>query len=512
MNFAFRVDSSSVIGSGHLVRCLTLAESLKGKGSHCFFICRDFSKHFLNLITETGFELRLLSGHFSQCNQESASENVSWLGVDWETDSTETKEAIGGDLIDWLIVDHYGIDHRWESALRSCCQRLLVIDDLADRRHDCDLLLDQNLVEAYTTRYEKLVPKNCFVLAGPQFSLLQPQYADLHRRIPTRSGPIRRILVYFGGADSHNLTGKTVDAFLEIGRSDIQLDVVITPANSWNTNIVSKASGFSNIKFYESLPSLSHLIANADLCIGASGATSWERCCLGLPAVVVTLAANQIPIAKELSRCGAIDWVGHYDSISVSDLANAIGRCLENPDLNAYRSSISYGLLDGDGVSKVVNYLMINSESELSIRRANLDDESLILSWANDPSVRISSFNSSSIAADTHRAWFHNRLRNIDGCYFFVVCTVEGLPIGQVRFERSGSEWEIHYSLSPCGRGRGLGRKTLAIALDEFRKMHPNAKILGRVKPDNVPSCRVFQSLGFRCDLTPEGNLIYRSV
>lgn len=515
MRVAIRVDSSPTIGSGHVVRCVTLAEKLRERGADCLFVCREFEGHFAKRILDSNFEIRLLSHERMSTegdrNLQDIPDYSKWLGASHQADVAETKLAIGESAFDWLIVDHYGIDHRWEAAMHTHCERLMVIDDLANRTHDCDLLLDQNLVDGYRTRYERLVPNGCAVLTGPQFALLQSQYSDLHLRIPTRSGPVRRILAYFGGADSKKLTGMTVDAFLELDRDDIQLDVVLSHSNFRNPGIYAKTSRSSNIFLHESLPSLSNLMAMADLCIGASGTTTWERCCLGLPSIVVTLAANQVPLATELSQLGAIEWLGNHDTITVADLREAIKRNLENPEIIAQRSLISYGLVDGNGVSRVANCLTLSSKTELTLRRVNLTDESLILSLANEPSVRRNSFNSTEIDTDTHRTWFHKKLRNIDGCHFYVVCTREGFPIGQVRFEKNMDEWETHYSLSPCARGRGLGRKTMEIALNEFRKIHPGVTILGRVKRENIPSCRVFESLGFTPECTPGGILIFRS-
>ena len=149
----------------------------------------------------------------------------------------------------------------------------MAIDDLADRVHDCDLLLDQNLVAQMHTRYRDKVPAACGLLLGPEYALLQPIYAELHDRIPPREGPIRRIFISFGGADSDNLTGRSLSAFLSLNRPDIEVDVVITTSGPYAETIRRQVAGHGNIHLHSDLPTLALLMAKADLAIGAGGAT-----------------------------------------------------------------------------------------------------------------------------------------------------------------------------------------------------------------------------------------------
>lgn len=177
MRVFFRVDASSEIGTGHVVRCLTLAKELKKQGANCTFICRSHSGNLLDQIIHEGFETVVLQGNCSgnqgQQTQPRTLAHADWLGTDWETDALQTKEAIGSQKPDWLIIDHYALDQNWERELRPLCKKIMVIDDLADRDHDCDLLLDQNLVANLTHRYLQRVPDQCACLLGPKFALLQ---------------------------------------------------------------------------------------------------------------------------------------------------------------------------------------------------------------------------------------------------------------------------------------------------------------------------------------------------
>jgi len=537
MKAIFRTDASHQIGTGHVMRCLTLAHALREQGVDCFFICREHPGHLLGLIREQGFEAVALPFdsrecdypvHASESKPEFKSEfspefnpelgpelgpeptlaHTDWLGTDWRTDAVATRDALGEMIADWLIVDHYALDTRWETALRPHCRKLLAIDDLADREHDCDLLLDQNLVADMEHRYDNKLPDHCGLLLGPQYALLQPEYPELHARTPPREGPICRILVYFGGADTDNFTGLAIAAFRSLPHDDIRLDVVINPASLHADAIREQVKGIQEVTLHTHLPSLAPLMVQADLAIGAGGATSWERCCLGLPTLVVTLAENQKPIAAELDRQGLIRWLGHKDEVTEHGLVHALADIVDK-DLTQEWSEKCQRLVDGRGTQRVSGLLLLSSKTPLCARLARLDDEALILRWANDPLVRKNAFKTDTIDPNTHRAWFRKRLRDLENCRIYVVETEEGLPVGQVRFERNQAEWEVHYALDSGCRGRGMGVPMLTTALGAFRLFHPSGTIFGRVKPENNASRKVLRLVGFSED-SSHHELIYR--
>jgi len=274
------------------MRCLTLANALAGKGVGVSFICREHDGNLCDLIEEQGFTVYHLPAPESGFEADATPAHAAWLGAAWQEDARQTGAIIRtlGVKPTWLVVDHYGLDYCWEEVLKSWVGRIFVIDDLADRAHDCDLLLDQNLFADMQTRYAGKVPADCRLLLGPEYALLQPIYAELHDRIPPREGPVRRILVSFGGADRDNLTGRALAAFLSLNRPDIEVDVVISGSSPYVHEIRDQVAGHDNIHLHSNLPTLAPLMARADLAIGAAGTTSWERVCLGLPALVVTLA------------------------------------------------------------------------------------------------------------------------------------------------------------------------------------------------------------------------------
>lgn len=354
MLVVFRVDASRVIGTGHVMRCLTLADSLRSRGGQCMFVTREHDGHLAELIRGRGFEAIVLP-------PEPVPDPVPggyghWLGGAWEADADATVAAFAGRRPDWVIVDHYAIDERWERLVGPHCHRLAVIDDLADRDHDCDLLLDQNAVAGAEKRYAGRVPGTCRLMLGPRYALLQPQYAELHARARPRGAEIRRVLVYFGGADAKDLTGLAVDALLALERPDIAVDVVVEPTQPRARSLAERVAGHANFTVHGRLPTLAPLMVTADLAIGAGGATAWERCCLGLPTLVITIADNQTDAAAELHRQGLIRWLGHQSHAGSEALREELKRLLVEGIADTWSKKCSE-LVDGWGAGRVVDEL-----------------------------------------------------------------------------------------------------------------------------------------------------------
>jgi UDP-2,4-diacetamido-2,4,6-trideoxy-beta-L-altropyranose hydrolase len=517
VNITFRTDASHQIGTGHVVRCLTLASALRDRGAKCRFVCREHTGHLLDLIRKQGFEAIGLSLQDSDVclaleTDTQPLEHAAWLGTDWATDAEQTKVCTGESAIDWLIVDHYALDARWESVMRRQCRKLMVIDDLADRLHDCDLLLDQNLFSDMSERYIGKVPVQCGQMLGPHYALLQHLYGELHPRIPPREGPVRRILVYFGGADTNNLTGIAIAAYRALAREDLALDVVINPSSPHAEIVRRQIDGHTTITLYEGLPTLAPLMAHADLAIGAGGATSWERCCLGLPSIVITLAANQIPIACEMERLGLIQYLGDASEVNESTLVSALKHVCAT-GLTTDWLDRCHQKVDGRGTDRVASILMLNSQSKLKPRLARVDDEALMWQWANDSLVRRNAFASNPIDQSTHRDWFRRHLRDLERCRIYVVETEDNIPIGQVRFDLIEKSWEIDYSLDELARGRGLGEALLQSAMQALRSSMTGVLLFGRVKTSNQASCRIFESLGFLSENAGGGGeIVYRHL
>lgn len=495
MQVVIRADASTAIGMGHLVRCMTLAAALRDRGASVAFVTREHHGHQTSMLDEHGFDVTRLPA--SSIVDQGGSPSEASLGVVWEVDAEETLRSIRQlRNVHWLIVDHYGIDHRWESRVRTAAQRVFVIDDQANRMHDCDLLLDQNLVAGMRTRYDSLVPKSCALMLGPTYAMLQPDYRELHRQASPRSGPIRRILISFGGSDEANLTGRALAAFLLLGRSDIHADVVIGAANPWEAALREQSAAHRNVTIHMSPPTLAPLMLHADLAIGAAGTTSWERLCLGLPSLVVTQAENQRPIAEALSQNDLARWLGATRDLSESTLVAALEDLLES-GLSVDWSRRCLDVVDGRGVDRVAAALSTDGQTVLRVRAARASDEALLLEWANDRVTRANAFASAPIGAAEHHAWFAGRLQDSVNCRIYIGETADAIPVGYVRFDRMIDGWRISYALAPQFRGRGMGGVLLNGGITELAQTESEETLIAEVKRSNSASQRVFESLGF---------------
>jgi UDP-2,4-diacetamido-2,4,6-trideoxy-beta-L-altropyranose hydrolase len=478
MNYVFRVDASSKIGSGHVIRCLTLAKELGSRTNNCQFICRNHDNNLIKKIKKENFSVFVLKNLKKKLNKKKMYSD--WLGVDWNEDANQTINILKNHTVDWLIVDHYSIDHQWEKKVRPYVKNIMVLDDLANRKHDCDILLDQNLIANYKDRYKNLLKEDCVTLLGPKFSLLQNQYKELHKKAKLRAGIIKNILVYFGATDQNYLIEMTLSAIVRLNNKQIKTNVFINSNNYNKKTIKNLKNKFTkNIKFYVDKNSLAMNIFKADIAIGACGTTAWERCCLGLPSLVITVSENQKPIAKELHKRGLIYWLGHYDKITKNLLYKILRDFINNEFTNYFKDFKS--ITDGSGAEKVSAVLTLSSNTVLKFRPANLKDKKLLLDWANDPSVRLNSSDTKIISAKTHEEWFDFCLKNPERYKILIFETKQSLPIGQVCIEKKNKKWFINYSLATYARKKKIGYKILNLAMKKF-KTEGIDKLYGKVK------------------------------
>lgn len=484
-----RTDASYQIGHGHVMRCLALASELRLRGADVVFVCRELAGHLCELIAARGFDVRRL-------RPRPVAE--AWDPAGATQDASDTRDAVAGigGAVDWLVVDHYGIGAVWERAASGIAGRVLVIDDLADRAHECDVLLDENYVRAPRERYQDRIPPACVVLAGPRYALLASEYHAARHTIAARAGRVRRVLIAFGGADRRCVTGEVLRAVLERRTKDLHVDVVLSANAPHSATVAEVSAGAQAVTVYKGLPSLAPLIAGADLGFGAAGVTCLERLCLGLPSLVITLAANQRPMAEALDADGFIAWLGDDGALDTGRLRDAVAHHI-GTELDPAWSRRCMSLVDARGAARVAVVLTLSRSTPITVRAAAAEDETLLLEWANDPLTRQNSFSSDAIAAEAHHRWFAARIADRARVRLYVAETDDGVPVGHVRFERQTSAWTIHYSVAPECRGRGAGRTVLGAALAALRDDFPGALVVGTVKAANVTSNRVFQALGF---------------
>ena len=380
--------------------------------------------------------------------------------------------------------------------------KLLVIDDLADRIHQADLLLDQNFFgEATHQRYQYLAPPDCRYLLGPFYALLAPEYALLHPLVPPRN-ELRRLLVFFGGVDPLNLTGLVLEALNDPDLADLSVDVVLGLQSSNRQSVAELVARRPNTTLYGPMPSLAGLIARADFAIGAGGSTTWERACLRLPSMVVTIAANQLPFSEALDEAGYVQLLGDGHSVTADQVRSAVLRLLTEPK----SGKVCPALTDGCGASRLA-MAMLGPQGAISLRSAKAADEALLLHWANDPQVRINSFSPDPIPPEIHHYWFHKGLEDPNRL-LLISSTPDGCPIGQIRFDRQPAspqadvtEASVDISLDPCARGHRLAAELVRLGLQVLEQhWGSSVNVVAEVLSSNTSSNSCFASAGFKLD------------
>lgn len=379
MKIAFRADASLQIGSGHVMRCLALADALRKQGAQCHFISRAHPGHLMEVIRQQGYEVNCLVVPVQQAKtaintiartvqdaqkyKPDEPAHAAWLGSTWQADSEETSTALASLKPDWLIVDHYALDQRWEEALAAYCHQLMVIDDLADRPHHCDMLLDQNLGRQ-PQDYAGLVPTRCQVLTGPDYALLRPEFAALRSYSLQRrqaKPALRHLLITMGGVDQPNATGQVLQALKTCELSaECRITVVMGLTAPWLKNVQELAEQMPwPTTVLVNVNDMAQRMADSDLAISAAGSTSWERCCLGLPTLMVVLADNQRGIACALDRAGAamtLELINHKQFSE--QLTGAILRLVDIQDALCKLGLAAAKVTEGSGTQLVAAQLL----------------------------------------------------------------------------------------------------------------------------------------------------------
>jgi UDP-2,4-diacetamido-2,4,6-trideoxy-beta-L-altropyranose hydrolase len=339
LNIVFRVDSSTQIGLGHLMRCLALADVLKQDGCNVTFLCRALEGNSIEAIEHSVIVL--------DKNDDFRSDDiyVNSLGATQEQDANQTIKMMPKS-IDLLVVDSYALGQEWHQRLRPHTRKILVIDDLADRQFDCDILLNQNLgVEPVA--YEGKVPKDCTLLLGCNYALLRQEFSDtraksLEKR--RRTNKVENILVSLGGGDVDNLT------FDILQQIDSRFNVVVVLGKaSAHVEAIQAYAKDKTIEVIVDSNNMAEIMLNADIAIGAGGSTSWERCCLGLPTLLYVLADNQRWVASQLEDLGAV--------IVIENLKMDLQLLVESPELINTMSNKSRSICDGLGCKRVSRYV-----------------------------------------------------------------------------------------------------------------------------------------------------------
>lgn len=331
MQVVIRADASTAIGGGHVMRCLRLAKAFRAKGGEVNFLCRSYPGDLRALISQAGFAVDTVP-----------------VG-DEEKDALHCQKVLKNAEVDVLILDHYALGEQWEKALKATCKKLLVIDDLANRKHDCDFLLDQNIITTGANPYMDLVPERCDCLLGPRFALLDPVFAVEARAVSPRK-TCQNILLFFGSGDPCNHTAKVVREIMGMGLS---VDVVIGHANPYREMLAALCQA-SGMKLHVQTPHMMKIMAKADLLLGAGGSTHWERCCLALPGLICAVADNQIALSCALAQAGTCRYLGDIADVPEGQWRETLQELMAVPELLHEMSLASKRMLpDARGVARV---------------------------------------------------------------------------------------------------------------------------------------------------------------
>jgi UDP-2,4-diacetamido-2,4,6-trideoxy-beta-L-altropyranose hydrolase len=355
MNILFRADASKNIGTGHIMRCLTLANELKKQGENTIFCSRHLTEPLEQIIETENHQLIRLKDEDKLHRSVLGDQYSAWLETSQAFDAEEMLNRIDINTIDWIIVDHYALDSLWHHKITADNKniKILVINDLFDKAHHCDLFLNQNIVLNHTSAYENLLDEHVEKLIGPKYALLRDEFSHYRSAVGIRNTGVKNILVFFGGIDINNVTGKTLSALTEVEHKNISVKVAVGVMHPKIVELkeLCAAQGF---KLHVQIDNMAELMCWADLSIGASGSASWERSCLGLPTLIMSLADNQVAIADAGERAGIMRYLGKYEELTIADITHAISNLCNNPDKLSRMSEACFETTDGDGKQRVI--------------------------------------------------------------------------------------------------------------------------------------------------------------
>ncbi|MBS4083851.1 MAG: UDP-2,4-diacetamido-2,4,6-trideoxy-beta-L-altropyranose hydrolase [Rhizobiales bacterium] len=467
----FRADGGPAIGAGHVMRMLSLAHAFRAGGWRIGFAATEETFASVAALGEAQAEKLVVE------NRE-------------DTRALTAKWPEGADL---LFADHYGLDAAFERECRPWAKRIVAIDDLANRKHDADVLFDP--VCASPRAYEKLVPPQCAVHCGPDFSSLHPAFREARAAALARrgGGEVNRILVSFGQIDAGNATAEALDAIEAAGFRGA-IDVVLSSRAPHLQTIRERVKGRAVLHVDTS--EMASLMSAADLAIGAGGTTTWERCCLGLPALAVEIADNQHDLLSRAAASGVLLNLGIAKPGIASEMARALRDLLGNHLKLSAMSIAAATLVDGRGSERILLAALApesaSSGEAVTLRLAETRDKEWLLALQKLPETRQHANNARAPSAEEHNVWFARTLA--DCTKLLAIVQVAGKPAGMVRLDRRKDAARVSIAILPSFYRRGIG----AAALSLLSRVAPGIALEAEVKSGNAPSLALFGNAGYR--------------
>jgi UDP-2,4-diacetamido-2,4,6-trideoxy-beta-L-altropyranose hydrolase len=473
-----RADASVAIGTGHVMRCLALAQAWQDSGGRAVFAMAETTPAVSEKLISNDFAVRTIP---SQPGSQSDAGVLVDMAVECRAE--------------WVVVDGYRFDAAYQWTLKERNLKLLVVDDNGHaREYAADLVLNQNLhaAESLYARREAYTR----LLLGTGYSLLRREFRAWRtwkRRIPSLAN---RLLIIMGGSDFGNSTDLVIDALQAVGDDGLEAVVVVGGSNPHSAALERKIAELKTpARLCRDVAEMPELMSWADVAISAAGSTCWEMCLLGLPALLIDVAENQAMVAQSLHEAGCAIHVDSARNVSSTQIACELVRLMNSHDLRESLSRRCRELVDGCGAERVSGIL--NGRARLRLRRAQSGDMQLFWEWANDTDVRSASFSPAPIAWETHVSWFELALSR-NSSLLLVAEDEMGKPLGQVRFDaRSDGDYEVDVSIARPERGRGLAATLIQSAVQTLLAERRAARVHAMVKCANAASARAFERAGF---------------
>ena len=491
MRVLLRVDASPDIGTGHAMRLQTLVGALRdyAPGTEAVFVARHMPEALLGAIRAAGHAVHMLPGDGPEAGP---GEYARWLGTTEEFDAAQVVglAATLDGPVDRIVVDHYGLGAAWERAVSAALDApLWALDDLL-RDHACDGMVDTTYGRD-AADYAAHVPEDATVLAGARFALLRPGFAQAREASLARQdarGPVRNLLVSMGGMDDANASARVLEAIEALDRADIHTHVMLGAGAPHLEAVRAKAARMdAPVTVHAGVEDVPALLSQTDLCVGAAGSSTWERCCLGVPTINLVVADNQRTIARNLSAIGAVRDGGTLDGFDADTFAREhLAPLFDDVDARHALSLASREIVDGRGAGRVAR------EVALRLVPATEDHIRIMFDWQSDPVTRAQSRNPEPPRWEDHRAWSERRLSKPHERFY--ITEVAGEPSGVVRLEpREDGDYEISVLVAPAAHGRGIGTASIRRILAR----HPRDTVHAFVKTTNPASQRAFEKSGF---------------
>jgi UDP-2,4-diacetamido-2,4,6-trideoxy-beta-L-altropyranose hydrolase len=472
-----RADASVAMGTGHVMRCLALAQAWQDEGGECIFAVAK---------ADPSIEERLRSERLEIVTITASAGSPQ--------DAAQFVELAGKHHARWAVVDGYQFDIEYQRTLKAAGLKLLLVDDTGHAgAYVADMVLDQN-AHATENFYQRRGPYTRLLL-GSRYAMLRREFkpwGEWKREIALLA---RKVLVTVGGADPGNVTAPVIHALRLLADDNLEATIVVGGSNPHGDGLEKEVQDAGvAFRLLRNTLNMPELMANADVAISAAGTSCWEMCFLGLPALLIDIAENQTPVARELDRQGIAIHAGSSPHVTPEAIAAQLKLLLASPERRAGMSERGRRLVDSSGAKRVVSAM---SAMGLRLRRAQPGDCELLWEWVNDREVRENSFSTDTVTWETHREWFTSKLADPNSVLYMVLDMNNG-PVGQVRYDIEGSRALISISLAARFRGRGHGSGLLALAVEELFQSTSATVIDAYVKPTNEISMRVFARAGFR--------------